>query len=68
VTIDAMMPQFPESPIWPHQAQISNVGSQDMSFDILLTLAKRINELARSRCHGPDHDGTGHSRTLQPSI
>src|SRR5215471_2632851 len=26
--------------------QISNVGSQDMSFDILLKLAKRINELA----------------------
>src|SRR5204862_915639 len=25
--------------------QISNVGSQDMSFDIMLTLAKRINEL-----------------------
>jgi L-asparaginase len=28
--------------------QISNVGSQDMSFQILLTLAKRINELAKS--------------------
>src|SRR5213075_2663855 len=28
--------------------QIANVGSQDMSFDILLKLAKRINELARS--------------------
>ena len=28
--------------------QISNVGSQDMSFDILLKLANRINELARS--------------------
>ncbi len=28
--------------------QISNVGSQDMSFDILLKLAKRINELAKS--------------------
>jgi L-asparaginase len=28
--------------------QISNVGSQDMSFDILLRLARRINELARS--------------------
>src|SRR5262252_10538366 len=25
--------------------QISNVGSQDMSFDIMLTLAKRINQL-----------------------
>jgi L-asparaginase len=28
--------------------QIANVGSQDMSFDILLTLAKRINELFSS--------------------
>jgi L-asparaginase len=28
--------------------QISNVGSQDMSFAILLTLAKRINALAKS--------------------
>jgi L-asparaginase len=28
--------------------QIANVGSQDMSFDILLKLVKRINELARS--------------------
>jgi L-asparaginase len=28
--------------------QISNVGSQDMSFAILLSVAKRINELARS--------------------
>jgi L-asparaginase len=27
--------------------QISNVGSQDMSFSILLTVAKRINELAK---------------------
>ena len=27
--------------------QISNVGSQDMSFNILLTVAKRINELAK---------------------
>jgi L-asparaginase len=29
--------------------QISNVGSQDMSFDILLKLANRINELAKSK-------------------
>ena len=28
--------------------QVSNVGSQDMSFEILLKVAKRINELARS--------------------
>jgi L-asparaginase len=27
--------------------QVSNVGSQDMSFDIMLTVAKRINELAK---------------------
>ena len=33
--------------------QISNVGSQDMSFDILLKVAKRINALAQS----PDVDG-----------
>lgn len=33
--------------------QISNVGSQDMSFAILLTLAKRINELTS----GGDVDG-----------
>jgi L-asparaginase len=33
--------------------QVSNVGSQDMSFDILLKLAKRINELAAS----PNVDG-----------
>jgi L-asparaginase len=29
--------------------QISNVGSQDMTFDILLKVAKRINELAKSK-------------------
>src|SRR5678816_3131148 len=28
--------------------QISNVGSQDMSFDIMLKVAKRINELMKS--------------------
>src|SRR6476469_3376999 len=28
--------------------QIANVGSQDMSFDILLKVAKRINEMAKS--------------------
>ena len=33
--------------------QISNVGSQDMSFDIMLKLAKRINELLPT----PDVDG-----------
>ena len=33
--------------------QISNVGSQDITFDIMLKLAKRINELAKS----PSVDG-----------
>ena len=33
--------------------QIANVGSQDMSFAVLLTVAKRINELAKA----PDVDG-----------
>src|SRR6188768_1999949 len=33
--------------------QISNVGSQDMSFQILLTVAKRINDLAK----GNTYDG-----------
>src|SRR6185295_1669079 len=33
--------------------QISNVGSQDMTFDVLLKVAKRINALAQS----PDVDG-----------
>src|SRR6185503_12066836 len=33
--------------------QVSNVGSQDMSFDIMLKLAKRINELIKQ----PDVDG-----------
>ena len=32
--------------------QISNVGSQDMSFDILLKVAKRINELAKGDVSG----------------
>src|SRR5215472_2297749 len=33
--------------------QVANVGSQDMTFDIMLKLAKRINELLA----GPDVDG-----------
>src|SRR4029453_12584334 len=49
VTIDAMIAAVPGI---KEQAnikgeQISNVGSQDMSFEILLRLAKRINELAK---------------------
>ena len=42
--------------------QISNVGSQDMSFQILLTVAKRINELAKSAASRRvrDHARHGH--------
>jgi L-asparaginase len=47
VTIDAMLKAVPgiEKVANIKGEQISNVGSQDMSFDILLKLAKRINEL-----------------------
>src|SRR3954452_13485683 len=50
VTIDAMLAAVPGiSDLASIKGeQISNVGSQDMSFQILLTLAKRINELAKS--------------------
>ncbi len=48
VTIDAMIAAVPGIRDLANikGEQISNVGSQDMSFDIMLTLAKRINELA----------------------
>jgi len=48
VTIDAMLAAVPgiDKLATVKGEQISNVGSQDMSFDILLRLAKRINELA----------------------
>jgi L-asparaginase len=48
VTIDAMLAAVPgiDKLASVKGEQISNVGSQDMSFDILLKLAKRINELA----------------------
>jgi L-asparaginase len=50
VTIDAMLAAVPD--IGKNAnikgEQISNVGSQDMSFEILLKLAKRINELAQN--------------------
>jgi L-asparaginase len=48
VTIDAMIAAVPgiKDLATIKGEQISNVGSQDMSFDIMLTLAKRINELA----------------------
>jgi L-asparaginase len=49
VTIDAMIVAVPGIRDLANikGEQISNVGSQDMSFDIMLTLAKRINELMR---------------------
>ena len=48
VTIDAMLQAVPgiTDLASVKGEQISNVGSQDMSFDIMLKLAKRINELA----------------------
>ena len=47
VTIDAMLAAVPgiEKLATVKGEQISNVGSQDMSFDIMLKLAKRINEM-----------------------
>ena len=47
VTIDAMLKAVPgiEKLANIKGEQISNVGSQDMSFDILLKVAKRCNEL-----------------------
>jgi L-asparaginase len=54
VTIDAMLAAVPGIADLASikGEQISNVGSQDMSFQILLTLAKRINELAKSATDG----------------
>jgi len=50
VTIDAMLAAVPgiSELAAVKGEQVSNVGSQDMSFDIMLKLAKRINELAKS--------------------
>ena len=47
VTIDAMLAAVPGIQKLAHikGEQISNVGSQDMNFDILLTVAKRCNVL-----------------------
>jgi L-asparaginase len=47
VTIDAMIAAVPGITDLANikGEQISNVGSQDISFDIMLTLAKRINQL-----------------------
>src|SRR5919205_1148043 len=49
VTIDAMIAAVPGLTNMANikGEQISNVGSQDMSFDIMLKLAKRINELQK---------------------
>ena len=55
VTIDAMIKAVPGLTDLANikGEQVSNVGSQDMSFDIMLKVAKRINELAK----GSDVDG-----------
>ncbi|MGA8877458.1 MAG: type II asparaginase [Candidatus Korobacteraceae bacterium] len=55
VTIDAMIAAVPGIKDLANirGEQISNVGSQDMSFNIMLTLARRINELLAK----PDVDG-----------
>ena len=51
VTIDAMLDAVPgiDKLATVRGEQLSNVGSQDMSFDIMLRLAKRINELASKK-------------------
>ncbi|MBO9586691.1 MAG: type II asparaginase [Flavobacterium sp.] len=51
VTIDAMVNAVPEAmKIADIKGdQISNVGSQDMSFEIMLKVANKINELASSK-------------------
>src|SRR6476659_9024124 len=55
VTIDAMLKAVPGATDLANikGEQISNIGSQDMSFEIMLKVAKRINELLPS----PDVDG-----------
>jgi len=51
VTIDAMVDAVPGIKDLANikGEQVANVGSQDMSFDIMLKLAKRINELLPSQ-------------------
>ncbi|KAF2336900.1 type II asparaginase [Flavobacterium daemonense] len=51
VTIDAMVNAVPDAMNLADikGEQISNVGSQDMSFEIMLKVANRINELASSK-------------------
>jgi L-asparaginase len=55
VTIDAMLKAVPGATDLANikGEQIANIGSQDMSFEIMLKVAKRINELLPS----PDVDG-----------
>jgi L-asparaginase len=55
VTIDAMIAAVPGIRDLANirGEQVANVGSQDMTFNIMLTLAKRINELLAT----PDVDG-----------
>jgi L-asparaginase len=50
VNIDTMLAAVPGISEIAHikGEQVSNVGSQDMSFEILLKVAKRINELGKS--------------------
>jgi L-asparaginase len=64
VTIDAMLAAVPgiNDLATIKGEQVSNVGSQDMTFDIMLKLANRINELAIER-RGRDR---GHSRDRHP--
>ena len=54
VTIDAMLDAVPDAKKLANikGEQISNVGSQDMSFDIMMKLANRINELTKSGTDG----------------
>jgi len=54
VTIDAMIAAVPGIKDMANikGEQISNVGSQDMSFEIMLKLAKRINELMKTDVDG----------------
>jgi len=54
VTIDAMVDAVPDAKKIANikGEQISNVGSQDMSFEIMLKLANRINELTKSGTDG----------------
>lgn len=55
VTIDTMLNAVPGIKDLANikGEQVSNVGSQDMTFDIMLKLAKRINEALA----GPNFDG-----------